>query len=172
MSFRGLKEPNIWRCIRSAGFRPMKGGSRVVRDRSDRPHLAQHYASLLPDDAKARARAPSPWMFAALNTVEPPILELVTAKIFEARQTVAPQARLPLVKDRVRERLQQVSAHLGDVRVARRRVQRGRSDDGVGAAALAGHRACSMKFPNLASYVGRGEARPGLQARAFAALWR
>src|SRR5436190_9095244 len=45
-------------------------------------HIAQHHAGLLPEAADARARAIT-WMFAALSTVEPPILELVTAKIFE-----------------------------------------------------------------------------------------
>ncbi|MBV9262228.1 MAG: glutathione S-transferase N-terminal domain-containing protein, partial [Pseudolabrys sp.] len=67
-------------------------------------HVAQRYAgkssNLLPDDANARARAVA-WMFAALNTVEPPILELVTAKIFEADKPWA-KDRLPLVTDRVR----------------------------------------------------------------------
>jgi glutathione S-transferase len=38
-------------------------------------HIAERYAGLLPDDANARARAIA-WMFAALSTVEPPILEL------------------------------------------------------------------------------------------------
>ena len=46
-------------------------------------HIAEHHAGLFPDDANARARAIT-WMFAALNTVEPPILELVTAKFRRA----------------------------------------------------------------------------------------
>src|SRR3984957_13466898 len=45
-------------------------------------HIAQRHAGLLPDDANARARAIT-WMFAALNTVEPPILELVTVRVLE-----------------------------------------------------------------------------------------
>src|SRR6201992_130848 len=45
-------------------------------------HIAQRHAGLLPDDGDARPRAIT-WMFPALNTVEPPILELVTARIFE-----------------------------------------------------------------------------------------
>ena len=45
-------------------------------------HIAERHAGLLPDDANTRARAIA-WMFAALNTVEPPILELVTAKFLE-----------------------------------------------------------------------------------------
>jgi glutathione S-transferase len=59
-------------------------------------HIAEHHAELFPDDANARARAIT-WMFAALNTVEPPILELVTAKIAEGDKPWA-EERLPLVK--------------------------------------------------------------------------
>ena len=47
-------------------------------------HIAERHAGLLPADANARARAIT-WMFAAVNTVEPPILELVTARIPAAR---------------------------------------------------------------------------------------
>ena len=75
-------------------------------------HLAERHAGLLPDDANARARAIA-WMFAALNTVEPPILELVTVRIVEGDKPWAGE-RLPLVKDRIRHRLEQLSAHLGD----------------------------------------------------------
>src|SRR5215212_9178148 len=75
-------------------------------------HLAERHAGLLPKEAKARARAIT-WMFAALNTVEPPILELVTARIFESDKPWA-KDRLPLVQGRVRPRLQQLSVRLGD----------------------------------------------------------
>src|SRR5213595_2397788 len=75
-------------------------------------HIAQRHAGLLPDDAKPRARAIT-WMFAALSTVEPPILEFANAKIFEADTSWSAQ-RLPLVQDRVRHRLGQLSRHLGD----------------------------------------------------------
>src|SRR3954469_1250233 len=71
-------------------------------------HIAERHAGLLPGDADARARAIT-WMFAALNTVDPPILELVTARIFERDQPWAKE-RLPLVKDRIRDRLKQLSA--------------------------------------------------------------
>src|ERR1700756_1000062 len=66
-------------------------------------HIAQRHAGLLPDDANARARAIT-WMFAALNTVEPPILELAAARLLEVDEPWF-EARLPLVKERVRERL-------------------------------------------------------------------
>src|SRR6184192_4885266 len=58
-------------------------------------HIAKRQPGLLPDDANARARAIT-WLFAALNTVEPPILELVTARIVEGDKPWA-EERLPLV---------------------------------------------------------------------------
>ena len=75
-------------------------------------HLAQRHAGLLPDDANARARAIA-WMFAAVNTVEPPILELANAVIFERDKSWAKE-RLPVVQDRVRDRLKQLAARLGE----------------------------------------------------------
>src|ERR1043166_7482966 len=75
-------------------------------------HIAERHAGLLPNDASGRAR-PIPGMFAAVNTVEPPILELVTAKLLEGDKPWT-RERMPLVVDRVRERLQQLSARLGD----------------------------------------------------------
>jgi len=128
-------------------------------------HIAQQHSGLLPEDTNGRTRAIA-WMFAALNTVEPPILDLTTAKIFEGGKPWA-QARLPLVVDRVRIRLGQLSARLGDadwldgafsagdllmVEVLKRLKISGILDD----------------YTNLAHYVARGEARPAYQ-RAFAA---
>ncbi|TIH41931.1 glutathione S-transferase family protein, partial [Klebsiella pneumoniae] len=75
-------------------------------------HLAERHAGLLPGDANARSRAIA-WMFAALNTVEPPILEFATARLFE-RDRPWHAERLPLVEDRVRQRLDQLSDRLGD----------------------------------------------------------
>lgn len=75
-------------------------------------HIGERYGTLLPGVADARSRAIT-WMFAALSTVEPPILELSIAKIHEGKEPWAGQ-RLPLVMDRVRNRLGQLSEHLGD----------------------------------------------------------
>src|SRR4030095_1462086 len=75
-------------------------------------HIAEHHAGLLPEDANARARAIT-WMFAALNTVEPPLLELATARLLEGDKPWSKE-RLPLVEGRVRARLEQLSARLGD----------------------------------------------------------
>ncbi len=75
-------------------------------------HIAERHAGLLPSDSNARARAIT-WMFAALNTVEPPILELMTARILEGDKPWT-KARLPLIEGRIRTRLEQLSARLGD----------------------------------------------------------
>src|SRR5438477_7859062 len=75
-------------------------------------HIAERHAGLLPDDANARARAIT-WMFAALNSVEPPILELATVNL-RSEERPWTEVRLPLVKDRIRDRLVQLSARLGD----------------------------------------------------------
>jgi glutathione S-transferase len=128
-------------------------------------HLAQHHAGLLPDDVNARARAIM-WMFAALNTVEPPILDLQTARFLEGDKPWAAE-RLPLIKNRIRNRLGQLAVRLGDA-------------DWLDGAFSAGdlmmvHTLLRLKpsgmlaeYPRLAAYVARGEARPTYK-RAFAA---
>lgn len=130
-------------------------------------HIAERHAGLLPDDANARARAIA-WMFAALNTVEPPILELATARIVEGDKPWTGE-RLPLVKDRVRNRLRQLAARLGDAEWL----------DGAFSAGdlMMVHTLLRLKrsgmldeFPVLAAYVARGEARPAYK-RAFEAQW-
>jgi glutathione S-transferase len=130
-------------------------------------HIAERHAGLLPDDADARARAIA-WMFAAVNTVEPPILELVTAKILEGDKPWA-EARLPLVKDRVRDRLTQLAARLGDADWLDGAFSAG---DLMMVSVLLRLRPSGVldEFPALADYVARGEARPAYQ-RAFAAQW-
>lgn len=128
-------------------------------------HIAQHHAGLLPEDAIARARAIA-WMFAALNTVEPPILELANAKLLEADRPWA-RDRLPLVEDRVRDRLRQLSARLGDAPWLEGEFSAG---DLMMVSVLLRLKPSGLlqEFPNLAAYVGRGEARPAYQ-RAYEA---
>ena len=130
-------------------------------------YIAEHHEGLFSDDADARARAIT-WMFAALNTVEPPILELVTAKILEGDRPWAEQ-RLPLVKDRIRDRLVQLSARLGDADWLDGPFSAG---DLMMVSVLLRLRPSGLldEFPELAAYVARGEARPAYE-RAFAAQW-
>ncbi len=128
-------------------------------------HIATHHAGLLPDDANARARAIA-WMFAALNTVEPPVLELVTAKILEGDKPWSKE-RLPLVLDRIRDRLKQLSARLGDADWLDGTFSAG---DLMMVSVLLRIKSSEIvdEFPNLAAYLARGEARPAYQ-RAFEA---
>ena len=128
-------------------------------------HIAQRHAGLLPDDTDARARAIS-WMFAALSTVEPPIVEREQVRYAE-RDRSWYEERLPLLEDRIRVRLDQLSKRLGDA-------------DWLDGAFSAGDLMMVMvlrrldgthllgEYPNLSAYVARGEARPAYQ-RAFAA---
>jgi glutathione S-transferase len=128
-------------------------------------HIAERHAGLLPKDANARARAVM-WMFAALSSVEPTILELGSARFLEADKPWT-KDRLPLVADRVRGRLKQVSARLGDAEWLDGAFSAG---DLMMVSVLLRVRAPGIldEFPNLAAYVARGEARPAYQ-RAFAA---
>lgn len=129
-------------------------------------HLAErHPGVLLPVDPDARARAVM-WMFAALSTLEPPILEFTMPMIVERGEPWFEQ-RQPMLEARVRTRLGQLSAHLG-----------GREwlDGGFSAGDLLmisvlqrlGTSGLVAADPTLAAYVARGEARPAYQ-RAFAA---
>jgi glutathione S-transferase len=128
-------------------------------------HIAQRNQGLLPDGDDARARAVT-WMFAALNTVEPPILELVTARIFEGDKPWS-KDRIPLVEERVRDRLRQLAARLGDADWLDGAFSAG---DLMMVSVLLRLRPSGIldEFPTLAAYVARGEARPAYQ-RAFAA---
>ena len=130
-------------------------------------HIAETHAGLLPDDPAARARAVS-WMFAALSTLEPPILERQTAVLLE-RDKPWTEERLPLIDDRIRVRLGELSERLGEadwldgafsagdlmvVEVIKRLGSSGLLDE----------------YPRLADYIARAEARPAFQ-RAFAAQY-
>lgn len=128
-------------------------------------HIAERHAGLLPDDANARARAIT-WMFAALDTVEPPIFDRSLVMILERDQPWY-EHRLRTLDDSITRRLGALSARLGDsewldgafsagdllmVTVLRR---------AHGSGLLEEH-------PNLSAYVARGEARAAFK-RAFAA---
>ena len=128
-------------------------------------HIAERHAGLLPEDANARARAIT-WMFAAVNTVEPPILELANAKLLESDSSWS-QERLPLVENRVRNRLEQLSARLGNAEWLDGAFSAG---DLMMVSVLLRLKSSGIldEFPNLATYVARGEGRPGYK-RAFAA---
>ena len=126
-------------------------------------HIAERHAGLFPDDANARARAIT-WMFAAVNTMEPPILDLATARLLEGDKPWYEQ-RLPLIKERLRDRLGELSRRLGDAEWLDGAFSAG---DLMMVAVLLRLRASGMlgEYPNLSAYVARAEDRPAYR-RAF-----
>ena len=127
-------------------------------------HIAEQRPGLLPADANGRVRAIT-WMFAALNTVEPPIVELEAATLLERDKSWYDE-RLPILEDRIRARLGALSDRLGDADWLDGEFNAGdlmmvmvlRRAEGTG---------LLEEFPNLLPYVARGEARPAYR-RAFA----
>src|SRR5262249_17783023 len=118
---------------------------------------------LLPDDANGRARAVT-WMFAALNTMEPPILERETVRLLESGKSWQ-RERLPLVEDRIRTRLGQLSARLADAEWLDGAFSAG---DLMMVSVLLRLKSSGLldEYQNLAAYVARGEARAAYR-RAF-----
>ena len=166
VSFRAMKEP-AHMALHPFGQIPTyeEDGLVLFETGAIVLYIAQRHGGLLPEDANARARAVA-WMFAAVNTVEPPILELVTARIFEGDKPWSKE-RLPLVEERVRDRLRQLSTYLGDAEWLDGPFSAG---DLMMVSVLLRTRPSGIldEFPVLAAYVARGEARPAYQ-RAFAA---
>ena len=165
VSFKALKQP-AHRALHPFGQIPTyeEGDLALFESGAIILHIAEHHQGLLPRDADGRMRAIM-WMFAALNTVEPPILERSMAVIIE-RDKPWYADRQPMLDARVRARLDELSLRLGDadwldgafsagdlmmVTVLRRLESSGLLQD----------------YPNLLSYIARGEARPAYR-RAFA----
>jgi len=166
VSFRAMKQPAHLRLHPFGQIPTYEDGDLALFETGSIVfHIAERHVGLLPDDADARARAIT-WMFAALNTVEPPILELVTAKLVEGDKPWTKE-RLPLIVDRIRHRLDQLSACLGDADWLDGAFSAG---DLMMVSVLLRLRPSGIldEFPNLAAYVARGEARPAYK-RAFEA---
>ncbi len=165
MTFAELKEPPH-RTLHPFGQIPTyeEGDLGLFESGAILIRIAERHPGLLPADRDARARAIS-WMFAALTTVEPPMVEREVAIYLEGDKPWT-QQRLPLIESRIRARLTDLSRRLGDsdwldgafsaadilMVTALRRVE--------SAGLLEDH-------PNLCAYVTRAEARPAYQ-RAFA----
>lgn len=166
VSFSEMKEP-AYRALHPFGQIPAyeDGDLALFESGAIVLHIAERHAGLLPDDANARARAIT-WMFAALSTMEPPIVERETATYLERNETWFEQ-RLRGVEDRIRGRLGELSSRLGD-------------GDWLDGAFSAGDlmmievllrlegAGILNEYPNLSAYVARGQARPAFK-RAFAA---
>jgi glutathione S-transferase len=166
VSFRALKGP-AHRALHPFGQIPTyeEGDLVLFETGAIVLHIAERHAGLLPEDADARARAIA-WMFAALNTVEPPILELANSRLLESGKPWSDE-RLPLVEDRVRDRLRPLADRLGDAEWLDGAFSAG---DLMMVSVLLRLRSSGIldEFPSLAAYVARGEARPAYK-RAFAA---
>jgi glutathione S-transferase len=130
-------------------------------------HIASRHAGLLPDDPDARARALT-WMFAALNTVEPPIVDLDVATLVEGNKPWAAE-RMPLVIDRIRDRLGPLSRRLGDAEWLDGEFSAG---DLMMVEVIIRLQGAGIleEYPNLCAYIARAEARPAFK-RAFAAQY-
>jgi glutathione S-transferase len=166
LSFRALKEP-AHLALHPFGQIPTyeDGDLALFESGAIILHIAERHPGLLPADANARARAIA-WMFAALNTVEPPIVELSFAKVVEGDKPWAKE-RTPLIADRVRSRLGQLAARLGGAEWLDGTFSAG---DLLMVSVLLRSRPSGLldEYPTLAAYVARGEARPAYR-RAFAA---
>ena len=164
VSFRAMKEP-AHLALHPFGQIPTyeEDGLALFETGAIVLHIAERHGGLLPKDPGARARAIT-WMFAAVNTVEPPILEIVTAKLVEGDKPWAKE-RWALVADRIRGRLKQLSARLGDADWLDGAFSAG---DLMMVSVLLRARPSGLldEFPGLAAYVARGEARPAYK-RAF-----
>lgn len=166
VSFSAMKEP-AYLALQPFGQIPVyrEGALTLFETGAIVFYIAQHHSGLLPDDPDARARAIT-WMFAALNTMEPPIVEREQAHFTVGEKPWFPEL-LAVMDDRARVRLQQLSDYLGDSEwldgqfsaadllmvLVLRRIE----GDGILEA-----------FGNLVAYVERGEARPAYR-RAYAA---
>jgi len=166
VSFAGLKEPT-YRALQPFGQIPayLEDDLVLFETGSIILHIAERYEGLLPIDAHGRARAIT-WMFASIGTVEPPILDLATARLVEAKESWAAD-RLPMVEARIHARLGELAAYLGDKEWLEDQFTAG---DLMMVHVLQRLKPSGLlvKHETLAAYVARGEARPAYQ-RAFAA---
>lgn len=165
VSFKAMKEP-AHKAIQPFGQIPTyeEGELALFETGAIVLHIAERHAGLLPEDADARARAIA-WMFAAINTVEAPIVERSNAVLTEKDKPWHAE-RLPMLDARVDVRLGDLSRRLGEADWL----------DGAFSAAdvmmvtvlrrLEGS-GLLERYPNLTAYIARGEARPAYQ-RAFA----
>ncbi len=166
LSFKAMKEP-AHLALHPFGQIPTyeEDGLALFESGSIVFHIAERHAGLLPDDAKARARAIT-WMFAALSTVEPPIIDRAIARIQE-RDQIWYQQRLSMIDERIHQRLNELSDRLGSADWLEDAFSAG---DLLMISVLLRLKDSGLlqEYPNLSAYVVRGEARPAYK-RAFEA---
>ena len=167
VSFKAIKEP-AHLALQPFGQIPTyeEGDLALFESGAIVLHIAERHGGLLPDDANARARAIA-WMFAALNTVEPPIFDRSLANILE-RDEPWYEKRLRALDETIRKRLADLSRRLGEADWLDGEFNAG---DLLMVSVLLRLKASSDildDYPNLSAYVARGEARPAYK-HAFAA---
>jgi glutathione S-transferase len=166
VSFSEMKEP-AHRALHPFGQIPTyeEGDLALFESGAIVFHIAERHAGLLPNDANARARAIT-WMFSALNTVEPPLVDREIA-MREERGKPWYEQRLRVVEDRARKPLGELCSRLGDAEWLEGAFNAG---DLLMVAVLFRSKGSGIldEYPNLSAYVARGEARPAFK-RAFAA---
>lgn len=165
LSFKAMKEP-AHLALQPFGQIPTYEDGDLVLFESGAIvfHIAERHGGLLPDDANARARAIA-WMFAALNTVEPPIFDRSLVRILERDEPWYEQ-RLRALDGTIRNRLADLSRHLGDADWLDGAFSAG---DLLMVTVLLRLKASSDMlddYPNLSAYTARAEARPAYR-RAF-----
>lgn len=166
VSFAAMKEP-AHRALHPFGQIPTyeEGALALFESGAIVLHIAEHHPGLLPADSHARARAIT-WMFAALSTVEPPIVERSMATLLERNKTWYAE-RMPLLEERIHVRLQVLSTQLGAAGWLDGAFSAGDLLMVTALRRLAGSGLLD-RYSNLSAYITRGEARPAFQ-RAFAA---
>jgi glutathione S-transferase len=166
VSFSEMKEP-AYRALQPFGQIPTyeEGDLTLFESGAIVLHIAERHVGLLPDNPNGRARAIT-WMFAALNTVEPPLVELGTAMRVD-RDSAWYEERLGILKDRARRPLGELATRLGDAEWLEDAFTAG---DLMMVAVLFRSKGTGIldEYPSLSAYVARGEARPAFR-RAFAA---
>jgi glutathione S-transferase len=164
VSFSEMKEP-AHRALQPFGQIPTyeEGDLALFESGAIVFHIAECHGGLLPADANARARAIT-WMFAALSTIEPPIVDREAAWFVERDKTWY-EERVPVLDGRVRDRLGDLSRRLGDADWLDGTFSAG---DLVMVGVLRRLNGSGLLdvYPNLSAYVARGEARPAFK-RAF-----
>ncbi|WP_105382156.1 glutathione S-transferase family protein [Neorhizobium alkalisoli] len=164
LSFKSLKEP-AHLALHPFGQIPTyeEGDLALFESGAIVFHIAERHAGLLPDDANARARAIA-WMFAALNTVEPPIFDRALARILEHDEPWYEQ-RLRVLEENIRMRVSGLSSRLGNADWLDGAFSAG---DLLMVSVLLRLKGSGLleEYPNLSAYVARGEARPAYK-RAF-----
>ncbi|TCR87762.1 glutathione S-transferase family protein [Rhizobium sp. BK376] len=166
LSFKAIKEPEHL-AIQPFGQIPTYEEGDLVLFESGAIvfHIATCHAGLLPPDENAKARAIA-WMFAALNTVEPPVFDRSLAMILE-RDEPWYEKRLHALEDGIRKQLGSLSSRLGDADWLDGEFSAG---DLLMISVLLRLKGSGIveEYPNLSAYVARGEMRSAYK-RAFAA---